>query len=173
MIWREGVVAQDVDAAVADVRDAGSSVPDEERGGGRRHPAQILRVGDGRGDPAVGEPERRLQAVGFEAERRIERERPGAVLVGAGGLLDEGLDRFDRDARRDLAGDVTAHAVGDDEEADVRTSAMTVFVAGAPEAGVGADGPAERQRRRRRHGYSISLVCASASLRPSRDAADS
>ena len=53
--------------------------------------------------------------------RGLERERPGAVLVGAGGLVDEGLDGLDGDARGDFAGDVPAHAVGDDEEAEVRT----------------------------------------------------
>ena len=50
-------------------------------------------------------------------------KRPGAVLVGAGGLLDEDLDRFDRDPRRDLAGDVAAHPVGDDEETEVGAGA--------------------------------------------------
>ena len=119
MICCERAVAQHVDAAVADVRDARAVGAGQERRGGRRHAAQVVRVGNRRRDPAVGEAERRLQAVGFEAERGLERKRPGAVLVGAGGLLDERLDRLDRDARRDLAGDVAAHPVGDDEEADV------------------------------------------------------
>ena len=77
------------------------------------------------GDLAVGEPERGLQPVGFEADGGIERERPGAVLVGAGGLFDEGLDGFDRDARGDFAGDVAAHAVGDDEQAEIRRASSS------------------------------------------------
>src|SRR5688572_31867928 len=40
-------------------------------------------------------------------------------IFGAGGFLDEGGNRFDRHPRGDLAGDVTAHSVGDDEEANL------------------------------------------------------
>ena len=109
-------------------------------------PRSVLRVGDPRGDAAVGEAEGVLQAVGLEAERGLEGKRPGAVLVGAGGLLDEGLDRLDREARGDLAGDVAAHAVGDDEQAEVRTGAVAVLVARSPEAGMRADGPREGKR---------------------------
>ena len=69
---------------------------------------------------AVGEAERGLQAIAVEADRRFERERPGAVLVGVGGFGDERLDGFHGHARRDLAGHVAAHAVGDDEQADDR-----------------------------------------------------
>ena len=36
----------------------------------------------------------------------------------------------DGDARRDLAGGVAAHAVGDDEQPEVRARAVAVFVAG-------------------------------------------
>ena len=134
-------------------------------------PRRSLRVGDRRGDPPVGEAERGLEAVGFEAEGGFERKRPGAVLVGAGGLLDEGLDGFDGHPRRDLAGDVAAHAVGDDEEADVGTGAVAVFVAGAPQTGVRAYGPAERQRRRRSSTRRQALRRASASARrPAPDA---
>src|SRR4029078_5760571 len=63
------------------------------------------------------------------------------MAVGAGGLGDEGLDGCDGDARGDFAGDVAAHPVGDHEEAEIRTRAVTVFVAAAAQARVRADGP--------------------------------
>ena len=58
-------------------------------------PRRSLRVGDRGGDPAVREAERGLQPVGFEADAGFERERPGAVLVGAGRVVDERLDGVD------------------------------------------------------------------------------
>ena len=73
-------------------------------------------------------------------------------------------DGFDGDARRDLAGDVAAHAVGDDEQAEVGAGAVAVLVAAAPEAGVGANGPGQRMRRhgasalRRRHALSADTA---------------
>ena len=38
------------------------------------------------GDLAIGQAERRFQPVTLETDRWFERERPGAVLVGAGGF---------------------------------------------------------------------------------------
>ena len=97
----------------------------------------------------VGETKGGLQAVGVEADRGVEWERPGPVLVGAVGFVDEGLDGFDGDARRHLARDVAAHSVGDDEEAEIGACAVAVFVAAAPKAGVGANGPGQSHERER------------------------
>ena len=146
---RELAVAQHVDAAVADVRRRRRDVGAGEHAPRRSSPCRADRCESAIAVAmlAVGEAERRLEAVAFEAERGLERERPGAVLVGAGGFLDEGLDGLDGDARRDLAGDVAAHAVGDDEQADVGAGAVAVLVAAAPEAGVRADGPRNELHR--------------------------
>ena len=105
---------------------------------------------------AVRETERGLQPVGFDAEGGIEREGPGAVLVRAGRLLDEGFDGFNRDPRRDFAGDMPAHAVGNHEQADVRPRQVAVFVAGAAQTRIRADGP--RERRLRAHDARLSPV---------------
>ena len=43
-------------------------------------------------------------------------------LSALGGVVDERLDGLDGHARGDFAGDVPAHAVGDDEQADVGRS---------------------------------------------------
>src|SRR5688572_33212978 len=82
-------------------------------------------------------------------------------IFGAGGFLDEGGNRFDRHPRGDLAGDVTAHSVGDDEEANLWMRRMTVFVAAAPTTRVGADRPGEANRPRHRRRLSpSSRACA-------------
>ena len=87
---------------------------------------------------------------------------------------DEGLDGIDGLARRDFAGDVAAHAVGDDEQADVGPLAVAVFVAGPAQTFVRRNGPAERQRTRGAHGRRQPYVrtCLSAPVRgqmPMRD----
>ena len=128
--------AQHVNAAVADVRDAGAVRAGQERRCGRRHAAKVVRIGDRRGDSPVGETERGFEAVGFETEGGFERKRPGAVLVGAGRLLDEDFDGFDGDPRRHFAGDVPAHPVRDDVEAEIGTGAVTIFVAAPSQSGV-------------------------------------
>ena len=60
--------------------------------------------------------------------------------------------------RGDFAGGVAAHAVGDEEQTDVRTRGVAVFVAAAPEAGVSADGPGERERRHAEGQALVSLM---------------
>ncbi len=139
----ERAVAHRVDAAVADVGHAGRRAARQHRRRGRRHPAQIRGVRHGVRDLPVRQTERGLQAIAFQADRRLEGERPGAVLVGARGFGNEGLDGLDGDARRDFARDMAAHAVGHHEQADVGTGAVTVFVTAAAKAGVRADGPGE------------------------------
>src|SRR5439155_17605190 len=100
-------------------------------------------VRDRGGNLVVRQPERRLQPVRFEAERRLERKRPGPIAIRGGGFADEVLDRLDGHARRDLAGHVAAHAVGDHEETEVGPAAIAVFVAGAAESRIRADGPGQ------------------------------
>src|SRR6185503_14461654 len=78
-----------------------------------------------------------------ERDLRLERERPGAVLVRTRGLGDEGLDGVDRDAGGHFPGGVPAHAVGDDVKAEIGAATVTVFVAASTETGVRADGPGE------------------------------
>ncbi len=119
------------------------------------------------GNLPVGEAKGGLETVGFEAERGFERKGPGAVLVRARRVVDECLDGIHGLPRRDLAGDVAAHAVGDDEQSDVGPFAMTVFIAGATQTLVRRNGPAERQRTRGAHGRRQPCVrtCLSAPVR--------
>ena len=94
----------------------------------------------------------------------LEGKRPGAVLVGAGGFGDEGLDGFDGEARGDLAGDVAAHAVGDDEEAEIGAGTVAILVAASAETGVRANGPGQHACIRRH----ASLAWSRMPLRPAR-----
>ncbi len=160
-------VSQAIDAAVADVRHARRRCAGKERRRGRRHAAQLARIGDRRGDLPVGEAKGSLETVGFEAERGFERKGPGAVLVRTRRVRDECLDGIHGLPRRDLAGDVAAHAVGDDKQPDVGPFAMTVFIAGATQTLVRRNGPAERQRTRGAHGRRQPYVrtCLSAPVR--------
>ena len=148
----ELTTAEPVDPAVADVRDARGRRARKESGRRRGHAAQVARIGDGGGNPPVREAERGLETVGFEADARFERKRPGAVLVGARRVVDERLDGVHGLARRHLAGDMASHPVGDDEQSDVGSLAVAVLVAGTTQPLVRCDGPAERQRTRDAHG---------------------
>ena len=65
-------------------------------------------------DLPVGDADAREQAVFLFAQVRVEVERPGDVFVGR--RPEELGDGLGRDARRDVARAVAAHAVGDDEE---------------------------------------------------------
>ena len=52
-------------------------------------------------------------------------------------------------AGRDFARHVAAHSVGDDEESEIGACAVAVFVAAAPKAGVGSNGPGQSHERER------------------------
>ena len=58
----------------------------------RQIAAAMADAADLRGDATVRQTECRLQPVGLEADRRLEGERPGAVLVRASRFLHERLD---------------------------------------------------------------------------------
>ena len=118
------------------------SAPIEQARRGRGHPAQQELPGHFVLEPAVGQAEGRPQAVGVQAE---SRHRTGTATrcrcrrpVGLG---DEGLDGFDGEARGHLAAGVSAHAVGDEEQAQVWPGAEVVLVVGSAQARVGAGGP--------------------------------
>ena len=107
----------------------------------RRHAAQRFVRFHRRGEAAVGEPERGLQPVAVEAER-ADRTGNGQVRVdvGVARVVDERLDDLDGQPRRDLAGRVAAHAVGDHVQAEVRPRAVRVFVVLPAQTRMGGDG---------------------------------
>ena len=145
---RELAGAQPVDAAIADVADDGALAPrvEPQDRDGRAHLLELA-------DPALGDalgraPRRDDDLVLAQRSARIERERPRHVGV-ARGAADQLGDGVDRDRAGDLAGFVAAHAVGDDEQAEVGAQADRVLVAGPP----AGDGERERIEQHAR-GYS-------------------
>jgi hypothetical protein len=118
----ERVVAVEIDARIADVRDDGVVVDEVERADGRAHAREFGPLGDGvdgRGDGGL----QRLLGLG-RRERVVE------------------VQPVDGDAGCHVAARVPAHAVGDDEE--VRAVAR-ILVVGAhlPRVGDGGARPLE------------------------------
>ena len=133
----EPAVAQHVAAGVADVDDAERFAvvrvgDDGDRGDGRAHPG-LVGVGD-----------RALVDVGVGVVDRLHQIVERALRLGARGqLLAEVRHRH---LARDLAGEVAAHAVGDDEQA--RTGEHVVLVLRPELPGVGRRAPAQLGHQR-------------------------
>ena len=72
--------------------------------------------------------------------------RPGAVEIGVCVSPTNCLDRVDGEPRGDLAGDVAAHAVGHDEQAEVRPGAVASSL--VARRSPGCDTAAQRTRMR-------------------------
>ena len=125
----ELAVAKQVDAAVADVRDARAL---RRRRSGRPTPSSPCRAGRA---PSIAVAIRRLARRNaalsrlHSAERGIVRKRPGAVASAPAVSPMNASIASTATLRRDLARDVPAHAVGDDEQAQVGARAVAVFVA--------------------------------------------
>ena len=129
---RQLALAQQVGAAVADVRDAEAAAGGEQHRERRPHPVEL-----GLGGDHVAQ-----LLVGLLHGRREDVEQVDADLV----LVEVG-QRGDRGRARHLAGGVPAHAVRDDREPGTREGG--VLVALADVAHVRADGVAQSERHRR------------------------
>src|ERR1700726_1184717 len=92
------------------------------------------------GGPGGGAP------AGARGDHGLEvAQRPGGVAVDR--LLDEVVDRLDRDLRRHLAGAVPAHAVGDHVEAVTLIDLEVVLVVDARETDVGEPARSDAQHQ--------------------------
>ncbi len=134
-------VAQPIGAGVADLGDADSAAVPQDRGQRRAHALELLARVD-------REPEALV--------RRGDASLQDRAQVGSGLLLVQGEQCGDDRAARDLAGGVTAHAVGDDEQA--RADVRGVLVVGADQAHVGAGGGAQGQGHARYFRSSSSVL---------------
>ena len=108
--------AIEVGPAVADVSEREDLLVEEAGDDGRAHALEPRLRGDRRHDALVGLLDRDRQPVAVEEELVVVLERPGRLFLLAR-RGDELADGLDGDLGRDLAGGVSAHAVGDDEEA--------------------------------------------------------
>ena len=133
---RELPVAEEIGAAVADVGEREDLLVQEAGDDGRPHSLQPRLRGDGGHDALVGLLDRDREPVAVEVEGVVVLERPGRLFLLAR-RGDELADRLDGDPRRDLAGRVPAHAVGDDEETVVQVERERVLVVLALAADVG------------------------------------
>ena len=142
------VVAEQVDARVADVRQHRLVIVLQQHRRRRgRHAAQVDGGRHFVGKAPVGEMEGALEAAAVDPQRRIDRMRPGQPRFLARGLADERLDRVDRDLRGDLTRDMTAHSIGDDEQAQVRPGAIGVLVGRATNARMRRSRPLDRHKK--------------------------
>ena len=70
-------------------------------------------------DPAIGNPQRHRDAIGRDGMGRVKRKRPRVVSTAMGGR-----DELDNH----LAGFVSAHSVGHDEEPEIGVDEMRVLI---------------------------------------------
>ena len=132
---------------------------DEQRGDGGAHPAR-LGVVLGRLKMAGRPPPRRPQ---HRRERRSPRWWAAAKGCRRGGSRLRGLflDGLDGDARGGPAAGVAAHAVGDDEQAELLVDEEAVLVVVAPPADVGRAPGLERKSEVARYERRGSLALTS------------
>ena len=132
----ELIGAADVDAAVAHPGIGDARALDERGHDRRAHPGVAGVLPGGAMNADVRQFHRRPQAVSRERQRRIHPEQPGDLVAAGGRLPEKALHRVDGHARRDLTGVVTAHAVGNRHQAEIRIPERDVFVHGTHRTGV-------------------------------------
>ncbi len=115
---REGLVAVEVDAGVADVGDHGVVVDHDERGDGRPHSRELGALAD------------RVDDVGRRRGDRLLQRAFGRA--GRGEARVEGLEPRDREARGDIASRVPAHSVGHREEVGAGEAGVLIVGAHLP-----------------------------------------
>jgi hypothetical protein len=135
----DAVLANAIDAAVADVREVRAFADEEHAGDGGAH-ALVARVALGLlEDLQVGQLDPGDQAVGLVVARAVHLVRPGGLGILAG-ALEEVANDGDGELAGDLAGSVAAHAVGDDVEVLVLHDGERILVLRALHAHVGLPG---------------------------------
>ena len=121
------IVRQQVQPAVADVADGDFRSVDQQADDRRAHAAVVVAAFSRAEDAPVREADAGAQPVAVERQRLVETVRPGEIGV-FGRSMNERRQRFNRQARRHFAGVVSAHAVGDREQAQRRVRDKLIFV---------------------------------------------
>src|SRR5262245_49798743 len=121
------IVGEEVDAAVADVRDGDAVVADEHADDRGAHAAVVVAAFRGAEDAAVRGVHRGPQAIAVKRERLVETVRPREVGV-VGRSMNEALQCFDGEPRRDFTGTVSAHPVCHSKETKFRVGDELVLI---------------------------------------------
>lgn len=120
-------IAIAVDAAVPDVRDVHAIICDEDRNERGAHAALFRFTLRGFVDAQVGEFDAGDEAIFFVAFRAIHLVGPGSLGVVLR-LREELLHRIDGHLGGNFAGCMTAHSIGNDEQAVLRHDREVVLV---------------------------------------------
>ncbi len=100
---------------------------DEDADERRAHAGVVVTALGGAEDPAVRQVNARAEAIRLERELGIDAVGPRQIGVGRR-ASDEARERVEGEATGDLAGVVSAHAVGDGKQAKLALNEPAVFV---------------------------------------------